>query len=306
MMKIAVQTGGPEERLGVDATYRLVKEAGFDAVDANIDHLVSGRDLHDRKIPEIFLTGSDKECAKSFLPWKEAAEKYGIDNYQAHAPFPSYVYDENNEEYNDQILTMLKRMIMGCDVMNCRNLIIHPFFLGYEQQLDPEKEWEINVDRYSRLIPEAKKYGVTINLENMFMAKRGKIYAACCSDITTACRYVDTLNGIAGGKQFGFCLDTGHLLLVGLDVKNAMIELGDRITAFHVHDNDGAHDQHLAPYMGVLDWNRFVEGLKAIGYNKTMSFETFNIWNVMDEEIAPKMMKFIAECGRTFARRAEA
>ena len=58
--------------------------------------------------------------------------------------------------------------------------------------------------------------------------------------------------------------------------------------------------------MGVLDWNRFVEGLKAIGYNKTMSFETFNIWNVMDEEIAPKMMKFIAECGRTFARRAEA
>ena len=147
---------------------------------------------------------------------------------------------------------------------------------------------------------------MTINLENMFMAKRGKIYAACCSDITTACRYVDTLNGIAGGKQFGFCLDTGHLLLVGLDVKNAMIELGDRITAFHVHDNDGAHDQHLAPYMGVLDWNRFVEGLKAIGYNKTMSFETFNIWNVMDEEIAPKMMKFIAECGRTFARRAEA
>ena len=49
-----------------------------------------------------------------------------------------------------------------------------------------------------------------------------------------------------------------------------------------------------------------MEGLKAIGYNKTMSFETFNIWNVMDEEIAPKMMKFIAECGRTFARRAEA
>ena len=150
MMKIAVQTGGPEERLGVDATYRLVKEAGFDAVDANIDHLVSGRDLHDRKIPEIFLTGSDKECAERFLPWKEAAEKYGIDNYQAHAPFPSYVYDENSEEYNDQILTMLRRMIMGCDVMNCRNLIIHPFFLGYEQQLDPEKEWEINVDRYSR------------------------------------------------------------------------------------------------------------------------------------------------------------
>ena len=162
----------------------------------------------------------------------------------------------------------------------------------------------MNIERYSRLIPEAKKYGVTLCLENMFTAYRGKIYSACCSDIDVACRYIDTLNEIAGQKCFGFCLDTGHLLLLGKDVKNAMVQLGDRIEAFHVHDNNGVNDQHLAPYMGVLDWNRFVEGLRAIRYDKTLSFETFNIWNTIDKELCPEHMRLIAQAGRMFARRA--
>ena len=52
MNKIAVQTGGPEERLGIDETYRMVKEWGFDAVDANIDHLLSGRSIVEGNIPQ--------------------------------------------------------------------------------------------------------------------------------------------------------------------------------------------------------------------------------------------------------------
>lgn len=44
-----------------------------------------------------------------------------------------------------------------------------------------------------------------------------KIYSAICSDIPEACVYIDKLNEIAGEKLFGFCLDTGHLNLLGLD-----------------------------------------------------------------------------------------
>ena len=194
---------------------------------------------------------------------------------------------------------------MGCDYIGCHKLVVRPFFLAYDTQLSREEEWANNIDRYSRLIPAAKKYGVTILLENMFTVYRGKLYTACCSDITAACRYIDTLNEIAGEKLFAFCLDTGHLLITGQDIKETMLQLGHRIEAFHVHDNNGASDQHLAPYMGVMDWNRFVEGLREIGFNQTMSFETFNIWNVMDREIAPEMLRVIAKTGRMFARRAE-
>lgn len=302
MNRISLQTGGPEERFGVDETYRLVKEWGFDAVDANIDHLCSWNQLVNNRIPETLLKGG-RDCAELFRPWADASKKHGVDNYQAHAPFPCLVEGETSAETNANIIRMLENMIRGCDYMNCRNLIIHPFFLGYGK-LSPEEEWDINIESYSKLIPAAKEYGVTVCLENMFTGFNGRIYAACCSDITSACRYVDTLNALAGRKCFGFCLDTGHLLLVGLDVKDTMVKLGSRISAFHIHDNNGRDDQHLAPYFGVLDWKRFTEGLKAIKYEGTLSFETFNVWNTVDNAVAPEIMRFIAQCGRLFAQRA--
>lgn len=303
MIKLSVQTGGIEEIYGVDGTYQLVKECGFDAVDVNLDHLYPGTLIRKGEHVPAFDCETDEEILAYFQPWKDAAEKYGIDNYQAHALFPGYM-QEFGEEFDDYLLHALEKTIMGCAYIGCHKLVVHPFFLSYTNQLDPQTEWDLNIARYSALIPVAKKYGVTILLENMFTGYRGRIYSAICSDITLACKYIDTLNEIAGEKIFAFCLDTGHLLLLGKDIKNAMIELGSRIEAFHVHDNDGMSDQHLAPYMGRLDWNRFVEGLKAIRFNQTMSFETFNIWNCVDHELCPSLLKFIAETGRMFVRKA--
>lgn len=302
MMKIAVQHGGLAEHFGIEGSYRVIKEAGFDGVDVNLDHLLPGTMIRKGEHAPAFDAEGDESLAY-FKPYKDAAQKYGLDNYQAHAPFPCYVAEPSNG-YNDYLLDVLQKTIAGCEYIGCKRLIIHPFFLGYAQQLDPQAEWELNIERYAALIPCAKKHGVTICLENMFMSNRGKIYEAICSDITKACRYIDTLNEMAGERVFAFCLDTGHLLLLGKDVKNAMIELGDRIECFHVHDNDGNSDQHMPPYTGKLDWNRFVEGLRAIGFDKTLSFETFNIHNFIDPALIPSIMRFIHDCGRRFAQRA--
>ena len=302
MNKIAVQTAGPSALSGVKDAYRRIKEWGFDAVDANIDGVLSFRDIVHGEIPELLIKGGS-DCMELFRPWAEGAKEYGVDNYQAHAPFPSCLPDA--ELTNANIIEVLKNTIRACDYINCRNLIIHPFFYGYEKRLSEADEWALNIECYSRLIPVAREYGVTICLENMFSGFRGKLYAACCSNIDTAARYVDELNRIAGGEDtFGFCLDTGHALLCGLDIKQFMITLGKRIRAFHIHDNNGINDQHIAPYMGILDWNAFVEGLKAIHYTSTLSFETFNVWNVVDTGVIDGMMRFIHDCGVMFARRA--
>lgn len=300
MIKISVSTEGAQERYGVDAAYNLIAECGFDAVDANIDQLASWPDIAGKKInPALLGPNADPEI---FKPWKDASETYTLPNFQAHAPFPSYLYNE--PELNDAIADMLQNIIRGCDYINCRNLIVHPFFHFYDHVMDPQTEHDVNIERYTKLIPVAKQYGVNICLENMFLTRRGKVYAGCCSDIPTACRYIDELNAIAGEKLFGFCLDTGHLLLIGGDVKQAMLTLGDRLFTFHVHDNNGFDDQHLAPYMGVQDWDRFTQGLAACGFDSTMNFETGNIWNVIDNQLCPSMMRFIAETGRMFADRA--
>ncbi|MBO7385936.1 MAG: sugar phosphate isomerase/epimerase, partial [Clostridia bacterium] len=207
MNRIAVQTGGPEERLGVDETYRKVKEWGFDAVDANIDHLLGYSAIAHNEIPEVLVRGG-RDCMELFKPWKEGAEETGLENYQAHAPFPSC--KAGNALVNAQMIEVLKNTIRACDYIRCRNLIVHPFVFGYDNRLSDQDEWDYNIERYSQLIPVAKEYGVTVCLENMFSAFKGKMYASCCSEMQTAARYVDELNRIAGSETFGFCLDTGH------------------------------------------------------------------------------------------------
>ena len=301
MAMIGVQTGGVSQLYGTDGAYRVIKEAGFDAVDVNLDELLPYHMIKDRAHVPVF-DAEGEESLQYFKPWKDAAEKYGLLNSQAHAPYPSCLAGE--DEYNEYLMRALEKTIAGCAYIGCRRLIIHPFFYGYDQAVSAQEEWDINIRQYSRLIPAAKKYGVMICLENMFGRHRGKIYTACCSDFDVACRYVDTLNEMAGERLFGFCLDLGHALLLGKDIKRVMVQLGSRIQAFHIHDNNGVDDQHIAPYMGILDWDRFVEGLRAIEYKGTLSFETFGAIRAFDGFLAPEVLRLIAQTGRMFAQRA--
>ena len=289
-MKIGIQTAGPDRIGTISDAYRLIRECGFDAADVNVD-----------QFPLSLYEGSAKDVAEAYRPYLEASREYGVDNYQAHALFATYVGEPEKDAF---LLQALVKSVAGADSIGCRNLIVHPAFLQYDRQLTQQEEFEVNLSRYGALIPAAKEYGVRILLENMFTGHSGKIYGAVCSEPSEACRYIDELNRLAGGPLFGFCFDTGHSLLAGKDIRRSMDALGGRIFAFHVHDNDGVSDQHLAPYMGILDWDRFVEGLRDISYDATMCFETFNVFNRVDRELCPDVMRVIARAGRMFAQRA--
>ena len=302
-MRICIQINGPRKFYGIDGSYALIKEAGFDAVDVDFESIVTKDRIKNMSVPEFWLEKGDNFDRRFFAEYLNASKKYHLDNFQAHSPFPSLLWGVDGY-FNDGLIEMHRKMIAACDYIGCRNLVIHPFFHSFEHMMDQDEELKVNIDRYSRLIPTARKYGVNILLENMFSRFGGIPYEAFSSDMDTACSCIDTLNNIAGANIFGFCLDTGHLHLLGKDQYRAIVRLGKRIYAFHVHDNDGIHDQHVAPYMGTIQWDRFIAGLKEIGFNGTLDFETQNIWKTMDPEIARQMMKVIAYTGRMFARRA--
>lgn len=301
-MKIAVQTGDILDRFGIEEGFKMMKEAGFDSVDFNLDHVLRGNDIRSNNCKSI-IDGPVEHALELARPYKEAAEKYGITFYQAHAPFPFYV--DGLAEMNEYLFEILEKCMAICDYVDCRLMIVHPAFNGYDKWLEHDEEWNLNIERYTRLIPALKKYNITCCLENMFVSHKGKIYGAVCSDMYEAAAYIDELNQIAGEKRFAFCFDTGHAHLIGKDVYNALLVIGDRVEAFHIHDNDGISDQHIIPYTGKLDWDRFIAGVKAIGFKGTLSFETFNAANIFDPELVPDLLKLIAATGRMFARRIE-
>lgn len=300
-MKLCVQTAPLTEKFGIDEAFRMIHEAGFDAVDYNIDITMPYDSIVKGESIPLYEAG-EEALIEYARPFREAAAKYGVGFNQMHAPFPTYA---ENAAGSDMVMRAIKACIRVAGFLDCRYVVVHPAFLGYDRQLDPKTEWDINIARYSEMIPYAKKYGVVICLENMFTGHNGKIYGACCSDMAMANRYIDTLNGIAGEKLFGFCLDVGHALLIGREIYTTIMEIAPNLVALHIHDNNGITDQHLAPYMGIMDWDRFVIGIRDSGYRNALSFETFNTINVVDDELAFEALKFTAAAGRMFARRIE-
>ena len=204
MLKVGVQSA-PLLDNGIDEGFKLIHEAGFDCIDFNIDVFLPGGKIIRGELDSIY-DQSDDEIREFFRPYKEAAEKYGVSFYQAHAPFPSWVKDQ--PVTNEHMIQVLEKCIMVCEYLNCGYLIVHPFFASYDGTLEAQEEWDLNIRQYGSLIPACKKHHVTVCLENMFTGRHGKVYAAICQNPDEACRYIDTLNEMAGEKCFAFCLDT--------------------------------------------------------------------------------------------------
>lgn len=298
-MKLSVQTGGIIDRFGIEEGFRMIAEAGFDGVDANLDHCLSSGDIRSGKV-HGFYDMSDDEIREAITPYKNAAERNGVGFIQAHAPFPNKTGDKETDDY---VLEAVKKTIMMCGYIGCKNLVVHPGFLGETEKMTPEEEWDYNIAMYSALIPSLKKYDVICCLENMWSSYRGKCMRAICADPNEANRYINALNDIAGERRFGFCLDTGHANLVSYNLYDFIKILGNNLQVMHVHDNDGRGDQHLFPYAGIIDWDKFCLGLKEIDYSHDLSFETFRGMETFDKELGSDLLHLLHSTGEMFRRR---
>ena len=298
MLKIGVMTAVLLERLGPEETFRLLGKCGFDFVDFSCDALDGSlRNMEKKKNP---LTGvfdrPFEEIRPLLAPYKEAAARCGVAFGQASAPYP--LYWPGDAARNEYLSQTLEKCVQLCGELNCPRLTVHPAILE-----DPKEEWRVNMALFKRLVPALEENGVVCCLENLVQPRRGKAYEAVCADPYEACDYIDELNDFAGGKRFALCLDTGHALLSGRDIYSTIMKLGGRLEAVCIHDNDGRTDQRLAPYMGVLDWDRFVRGLRDAEYAGGLCFETSGALNRFDEELIPEALRLTAATGRLFARR---
>ena len=58
----------------------------------------------------------------------------------------------------------------------------------------------------------------------------------------------------------------------------------------------------MMPYTGSLDWKRFIEAMRSIGYDGDLSFETFaqTATSYVPRELVPMFLKTIYEIGNYF------
>lgn len=305
-MNIGVQSSPWFKYEDPDASFKMIKECGFNAVDFNIDGLLSPRALAKSQAPlASFFDKSDEEILEFFRPVKEAAEKNGIVFSQMHAPFPMYIPDR--DDVNDYTVKATAKCMMVCAYVGCPAIVVHPYTLYASPNKD--KEHEINLTFYRALMPAAKEYKVKICLENLFTGFNERRVQGACANAEEAVWYIDKLNAEAGEDCFGFCFDIGHANIVGANIRQFLNIIGKRLTILHLHDNDGFYDTHTLPYACLTgskltcDWEGFMAGLRDIGYEGTLSFETFRALSAFPKDVWPETLSLISAIGRMFDKR---
>ena len=303
---VGVQSGDWYDENDHFASMKRLRECGFDAIDFNIDHVLAPIKYAKGEGEYPIAKLPTDEFVEFFRALKEAKEINGIHISQMHAPFPFYIPEK--DEANEFFREVNVKCMAVCALVGCPAIVIHPYV---DPDGNKEREFFINFTTYRKLIPAAKEYNVKICLENIPRWKGHLIMNGCCTDPDEACYYIDSLNEEAGEEIFGFCFDVGHANITGRDIKQDLKILDKRVTILHIHGNDRENDLHLIPYTTIkankhtLDWDGFIEGLREIGYDGTLSFETFNALRMIPESVHTDALKFISSIGRYFKAKIE-
>lgn len=306
-MKLCVQSGSIVFDHGYEKGYAMFREAGFEAIDWNIDVHWDAKAIRAGKVPTGSIFEKPVEDIIAYFADEVAIlRKNGLVLSQAHAPFPAYVAGQ--PQVLDYAIEVYKKCIELCAYYDCRNLIVHGISLtSGDANNTPADIDALNMKLYESLIPTLQKVGgkVVVCLENLFSGKGKNFYEGTCSDPHQAVAYIDALNAKAGMEVFGFCLDTGHINLLQKDFRTYIPILGKRIKALHIHDNDGYADAHLAPYTGSIEWKYFYTALREIGYDGDLDFETFaqTRRERLEAELVPSYLRLIAEIGAFFRKK---
>lgn len=237
-----------------DDRYKKMKEFGFNYVDEFVRGLMEGE--------------SEEAFEAAFTNEKKLADEAGIKIYQVHAPFLYPPRDRTPEEREERF-EMLVQSMRAAALLGTQNWVMHsiqPYYGLGDTEENLAESHKINVEFFHRLLPHAKKHGLTICFENT------------CSSKTRFVTPEETLSIVkeVNDENMRMCIDTGHCVHMNTWTAGETVrQAGKYVRAFHVHDSMGpVRDDHLMPFLGRTDWNDFYNALVEIDYEGVLCLET--------------------------------
>ena len=311
MLEVGVQTQNVISDENPYEGFEMLRQAGFTCCDFSLNGYLKNTDIY-RANMNNFFDQSVEELELFFTAHKIAAKKNGIRINQMHMPYPIFI-PNGKDKLNDYMWNEVAPKSMEiCRFLECPNIVIHGFklsrFWGTE-----EAEWQKTREFLDTILPMAKEYGITVCMENLYESVGGHIVEGPGCDVRKNVERIDRINAEYGAEVLGFCFDTGHANLIGLDFGKFISTLGSRLKVLHIHDNDGVGDLHQIPYTftktrenkSSTDWEGFVRGLRAVDYEGVLSFETAPVLTAFPQEMKKEALTFIAQIGRYFAGQIE-
>ena len=267
---------------GLDKMLDIFAEAGFEALDFNLDLAAYIGELDKAYFEEI----------------RGKVEARGMTVGQTHAPFPpNYPEEDKTAKRFDEIVKSFEySAYLGAECV-----VVHPKkAIGYDYLAEGERHFEENLAFYRALLPYAKKYGVKIAIENIF--------GLCTETGAGLNRLLDALDD----ESFVICYDVGHANYtahkhpeLGVTPDGMLREIGARIACTHIHDNDGLRDAHTLPFYGNIDWDAVCRAFAEVGYSGNLNYEAGYFVKTVPVELRPNAAKYMAKVGHYLIGRIE-
>lgn len=284
-----------------------MKKAGFSCCDFSLNDYLKNYDIYNSNINSFFKK-SIEELKSFFMPHREAAKKAGIRIHQMHMPYPNYVPNAADEVNAFLLNDVAVKSMEICHFFECKYIVVHGVktrqYAGSE-----EAEWAQTEDFLRHIFPLAKKYGITICVENIYMSNGSHIVEGPCCDARKAAERIDRINAEYGCEVLGFCFDTGHANLTGIDFGSFLMTLGKRLKVLHIHDNDAVSDLHQVPFTFTksrenkpsTDWEAFINALRESCFDGVLNFETAPVLDSFPEFLRDDILHLLSRTGEYFA-----
>jgi len=307
MLQIGMQTKNIIYDKNPIEGFLQLKNAGFSCVDFSLNGYLVNQNVYKGEINDFF-DKSVEELEAFFTPHKEAAKESGIRIHQMHMPYPLYVPNVT-KEVNDYLWNVVApKSLHICKFFECKYIVVHGFkvarYLGSE-----ELEWEKTEEFIHYLAPLAKEFGITLCIENLYNGQGNHMVEGPCCDVEKVVERIDRINEKYDAEVLGFCFDTGHANLIGIDFYDFLTRLGKRLKVLHIHDNDGVRDLHQIPYTFTktrenkpsTDWDGFMRGLRDMKFDGVLNFEASPVVSSFPDEMRKDVLRFLAKIGEYFS-----
>lgn len=121
-------------------------------------------------------------------------------------------------------------------------------------------------DNLRLLSREAAEYGVTLCVENVSLPNKG-------APLFDEAEYIALVQRL---PQCRALIDVGHVHCTGWNLARLCQALGDRISGFHLHSNDGREDAHAWLHEGTLDVSAMLKIVAPYGNRADLVLEYAN------------------------------
>ena len=178
----------------------------------------------------------------------ELCKKYGlpIDNIHLTGGKTTEIWFEG--ELGDKVCARYCREIKMAADAGIKKGIAHITW-GHK---DPGEVSEYGISRLTKMADCALENGFLLCLENSVFIEH--LYA--------------TMEKLKDHPAVRFTYDSGHRNAFAHDF-DLLGEFGHRLAALHIDDNDAAHDLHLMPFDGNIDWERDARQLAKTEFART-------------------------------------